>query len=176
MSTPTTTHDAWGEGDPHLRITHGDDRFTFSLREDVVRIGSAEESELRLPGTDALHATITHDERDEYVLTLHGPGETSAASTDTSGRPSEILRTGARFTAGEWELVFGREESADHGRPFGGRQGGEYSDQRLQPARPDYAGTSSPTHDRSSTTSRLSGDEQGATAPDVDGDPEEPWS
>ncbi|MGO1547519.1 MAG: hypothetical protein ACTHXL_09220, partial [Microbacterium gubbeenense] len=48
------------------------------------------------------------------------------------------LRTGASFTAGPWRFVFQREEFADHGRPFGGRQGGELSDQPPQRRRPDY--------------------------------------
>jgi len=199
--TPTTTHDAWGAGDPHLRITGGGDRLVYHLRDDVVRIGSAAGNELVLPGADPVHATITHDERDEYVLTLHGPGETNAASLDASGERAQILRTGASFTVGEWELVFGREESADHGRPYGGRQGGELSDQDLQPPRPDYAedaaaprtdtdaaaedpttanasgqGGSAEGAERSSTTHRLAGDKQGATAPDEDGTSDEPWS
>jgi hypothetical protein len=199
--TPTTTHDAWGAGDPHLRITGGGDRLVYHLRDDVVRIGSAAGNELVLPSGDPVHATITHDERDEYVLTLHGPGETNAASLDASGERSQILRTGASFTVGEWELVFGREESADHGRPYGGRQGGELSDQDLQPPRPDYAedaaapridtdaATEDPTTanasgqggsaegaERSSTTRRLAGDKQGATAPDEDGTSDDPWS
>lgn len=150
---PTTTHAEWGAGDPHLRVSRGDERFVYHLVTDEVRIGSAEGNELRLAETDPLHATITHDERDEYVLTLHGKGEMNAnprtaetgvgsdvgagsgSGTDTN---TEILRTGARFTAGGWTLVFGRAEFADHGRPFGGREGGELDDQPPQPARPDY--------------------------------------
>ena len=31
------------------------------------------------------------------------------------------------------------DEYADHGRPWGGREGGELSDQPPQPQRPDYA-------------------------------------
>ncbi|WP_460782560.1 FHA domain-containing protein [Microbacterium tumbae] len=218
--TPTTTHDAWGAGDPHLRVTREGERFEYALQDDAVRIGSAADAELRLEGADPLHATILHDERDEYVLTMHGEGETNAASQDDDGRPTEILRTGSRFTIGAWTLVYGRAESADHGRPFGGRQGGELSDQPLQPSRPDYVGETpqgdashpgesrpvdadipldgdddtplTPEHPesanasgqggsaggahRSSTTERLAGDRQGATAPDEDGDPEEPWS
>ncbi|MGF6822336.1 hypothetical protein M2317_001240 [Microbacterium sp. ZKA21] len=199
--TPTTTHDAWGAGDPHLRITRDDDRLVYHLQGDVVQIGSAAGSDLVLAGADPVHATITHDERDEYVLTLHGEGETSAASQDATGERTQILRTGASFTIGEWQLVFRREESADHGRPYGGRQGGELSDQDLQPPRPDYSedaaaprsGTDAAAKDpttanasgqggsaegavRSSTTARLSGDKQGATAPDEDGASNEPWS
>lgn len=140
---PTTTHANWGEGDPHLRITHEDERFEFPLNADVVRIGSGEECELRLDGTDPLHATITHDKRDEYVLTLHGEGTMSAQSDlggTHGGERTETLRTGARFTVGSWELVYGRAEFADHGRPFGGRSGGEFSDQPPQPPRPVYQG------------------------------------
>lgn len=140
---PTTTHAEWGAGDPHLRVSRDGERFVHHLVTDEVRIGSTEGNELRLAETDPVHATITHDERDEYVLTLHGGGEMNAnprtAETGT-GENSEILRTGAHFTAGPWTLVFGREEFADHGRPFGGREGGELDDQPPQPARPDYVG------------------------------------
>jgi hypothetical protein len=139
---PTTTHAEWGAGNPHLKVTRDDDRFTFDLTSDAVRIGSADGNELQLPETDPVHAEIEHDDQDEYVLTLHGAGEMNASpgaeGTGTTGR-SEILRTGARFTAGPWTLVFGREEFADHGRPYGGRTGGELSDQPPQPSRPDYA-------------------------------------
>lgn len=142
-SEPTTTHAEWGAGNPHLRVTGDGERFVFDLTADAVRIGSADGNELQLPDTDPVHAEIVHDGRDEYVLTLHGAGEMNAnpeaAETGASGR-SEILRTGAHFTAGPWTLVFGREEFADHGRPHGGRLGGEFSDQPAQPARPDYDG------------------------------------
>ena len=135
-----TTHSEWGSGAPHLLVSRGgEDRSIYDLTSDEVTIGSAEGSSLVLPGTDAVHATIVHDDRDEYVLTLHGAGEMNA-STDAAqdGVRSEVLRTGARFTLGEWTLVFGRAEYADHGRPFGGREGGELSDQPPQPERPDY--------------------------------------
>lgn len=139
---PTTTHAGWGAGDPRLLISREDDRSVHHITTDTVRVGSAEGNELRLADTDPVHATIAHDERDEYVLTLHGAGEMNAnplsAETDGGDR-SEILRTGARFTAGPWTLVFSREEFADHGRPFGGREGGELDDQPPQPARPDHS-------------------------------------
>lgn len=146
---PTTTHAEWGAGDPRLTISRNaendGERIVFHITEDRVQIGSAESNAVVLEGTDPLHATIVHDDRDEYVLTLHGVGEMNAnpeaAETGTGDR-SEILRTGAHFTAGEWRLVFAREEFADHGRPYGGREGGELSDQPGQPARPDYHGTS----------------------------------
>lgn len=140
--TPTTTHAEWGAGDPRLLISREDSRSEHRLTADTVRIGRADGNELQLADTDPVHATIRHDERDEYVLTLYGAGEmnASALSAETEGGDrSEILRTGARFTAGPWTLVFRREEFADHGRPFGGREGGEFDDQTAQPARPDYA-------------------------------------
>ncbi|MDQ0728379.1 FHA domain-containing protein [Microbacterium sp. W4I20] len=146
-NTPTTTHAEYGAGNPLLRITRDGERMEFPLEADTVRIGSAEGNELRLAETDPVHATVTHDDRDEYVLTLHGAGEMNAnpaADATHPGEDTETLRTGARFTAGPWTLVFAREEFADHGRPFGGRKGGEYSDQPLQPSRPDYDAGESP--------------------------------
>lgn len=138
-----TTHDEWGAGNPRLLVSRDGDRYEHPLTADVVRIGSAAGNELQLADTDPVHATIVHDERDEYVMTLHGHGEMNAnpdaAETD-AGENSEILRTGARFTVGPWTLVYTRAESADHGRPYGGRQGGEFSDQPAQPSRPDYGG------------------------------------
>lgn len=140
---PTTTHAQWGAGDPRLLISRDDDRAVHHITTDSVHVGSAEGNELRLADTDPVHATITHDDRDEYVLTLHGAGEMNASATGAGadgGDRSEVMRTGAHFTAGPWTLVFSRDEFADHGRPFGGREGGELDDQPAQPARPDYAG------------------------------------
>lgn len=140
---PTTTHAAWGAGRPRLRVSRGDERFEYEITGDTVRVGSAESNELTLPDCDPVHATIRHDARDEYVLTLHGVGEMNANPLSAATYPgdrSETLRTGAHFTAREWVLVFVRDEFADHGRPFGGREGGEFSDQPAQPARPDYLG------------------------------------
>ncbi|WP_298039791.1 hypothetical protein [uncultured Microbacterium sp.] len=140
-NAPTTTHAEWGAGNPRLLVSRDGERFVFDLVADAVRIGSADGNELQLADTDPVHADVVHDDRDEYVLTLHGHGEMNAnpdaAETGASGR-SEILRTGARFTAGDWTLVYSREEFADHGRPYGGRVGGEFSDQPPQPERPDY--------------------------------------
>lgn len=46
-----------------------------------------------------------------------------------------VLRTGSRVDLGRWTVTFYREEYADHGRPFGGRIGGELGHQRVQPQR-----------------------------------------
>jgi hypothetical protein len=50
----------------------------------------------------------------------------------------QVLRTGAQFVLGPWRFVFMRAEFADHGRPYGGREGGEGEVQPDQPPRPDY--------------------------------------
>lgn len=139
---PTTTHAERGAGNPHLTVTRDGLRSVHPLTAEETRIGSAAGNELRLEDTDPVHATIRHDENDEYLLTLHGVGEMNAhpeAAATGGGDRSELLRTGARFTAGPWTLVYGREEFADHGRPFGGREGGEFDDQPPQPQRPDYS-------------------------------------
>ncbi|WP_240977231.1 FHA domain-containing protein [Planctomonas sp. JC2975] len=134
-----TTHAGWGAGEPRLLVSGGDRRFVFDLDEDGIRIGSAADCDLRLEGLDALHAHIRHDDRDEYLLSLVGAGETTVAP-EISDAPADetILRTGARFVLGQWTFVFQREEFADHGRPFGGREGGEGDVQQGQPPRPDY--------------------------------------
>ncbi|GAA3767363.1 hypothetical protein GCM10022240_19680 [Microbacterium kribbense] len=142
--TPTTTHAAWGAGHPRLLVSGNDEHFEAPLDQDLVRIGSAEDVHVRLADLIALHAEVVHDPNDEYVLVLHGPAQTSARHVpleSLDGRPGEILRSGARFVLGDWAFVFARDEFADHGRPFGGRQGGEGSHERTQPDRPDYTGT-----------------------------------
>jgi hypothetical protein len=45
-----------------------------------------------------------------------------------------LLRTGTRIDVGPWTLTYAREEYADHGRPYGGRLGGELGRQRPQPS------------------------------------------
>lgn len=140
--TGPTTHADWGAGRPRLLVSSRESRFVYEIPSDGATIGSAQDCDLRLPGADPLHASIRHDAHDEYVLSMRGEGETSAnleKSQEEERRSDETLRTGARFTVGPWRLVFVRDEFADHGRPFGGREGGEFSDQRTQGPRPDYA-------------------------------------
>ena len=45
------------------------------------------------------------------------------------------------------DLTFVREEYADHGRPYGGRIGGELGHQRRQPSRRSLQGTQEPPAD-----------------------------
>lgn len=128
----TTTHAVWGAGHPRILATSEHERYVHEIRCDLTHLGSADDSDLKLHATDPLHAKILHDTTDEYVLTMLGEGATS------SGRHA-VLRTGAHFTAGPWQLIFVRDELADHGRPYGGRVGGEAGHQRPQTPRPDYA-------------------------------------
>jgi hypothetical protein len=51
---------------------------------------------------------------------------------DDRPNAGRILRTGALITLGSWRLAFFREEFADHGRPFGGRDGRKFPVQRQQ--------------------------------------------
>jgi len=132
---PTTTHYASGGGRPRLVFVRdretwdGQPASVFDLRAETTSIGSAEDADLSLPGILAAHATITHTADDEYVLSAVGP--ISGSTRLAEGIPY-VLRTGARIGIGPWRMVFVREEYADHGRPYGGRQGGELSYQRPQ--------------------------------------------
>jgi|GEM_PF-875750 len=138
---PTTTHAAWGAGHPRLLVVRDDERHVHELTADVTRIGSASDAELVLAAAAPVHATVVHDETDEYLLHMLREGETGVLSWRSIGEGSpdaEVLHTGSHFTTGPWRLVFVRDEFADHGRPYGGRQGGEGAHQRHQPPRPDY--------------------------------------
>jgi hypothetical protein len=135
----TTTHGARGEGDPRLVMAasahprEGDRQEVFRLRGDVTTIGSEAGCDIRLAGLEAVEAEVRHDSADEFVLVrLGAPGTTrvNGASVRTA-----LLRTGSRIDIGDWTMSFCREEYADHGRPYGGRVGGEVGRQRPQPAR-----------------------------------------
>jgi hypothetical protein len=138
----TTTHYLPGSGRPRLIFAVASAKWDgrapreFNLLPDTTVIGSSETADLVLPGLDAVHARIVHDDRDEYVLYVTGnepPIET--ALLDARPNDGRILRTGALIALGSWRLAFFREEFADHGRPFGGRAGGELAVQRPQPER-----------------------------------------
>ncbi len=135
----TTTHDPHGGGNPRLIMAAPphpkpeDRKPVFPLRADVTTIGSGPGCDIRLPGLEPLHAEVRHDDADEYVLVrIDG-----ARATRVNGAPvdSAVLRTAARIDVGEWTMSFYREEFADHGRPYGGRVGGEFGHQRPQPSR-----------------------------------------
>ncbi|MCP2031212.1 hypothetical protein L1277_001303 [Okibacterium sp. HSC-33S16] len=135
----TTTHYTPSAGRPRLIFTVGSENWRgqrpreFDLLPTVTRIGSGESADLRLDGLLDAHAEIVHDKNDEYVFY---PSVRAGASTSSGRRTDgQILRTGARVELGPWRMAFFREEFADHGRPFGGRVGGELSVQKPQPPR-----------------------------------------
>lgn len=129
----TTTHHTRGSGRPRLIFVqdsatwNGQVPREFTLSTELVRIGSDASSDVQLAGLDGLHAEIVHNADDEYVLVPHGRVAGSVAPNGES-----VLRTGARIQMGQWCLAYFREEFADHGRPFGGRSGGELAYQAPQ--------------------------------------------
>lgn len=131
----TTTHSAPGSGRPRLIVSRTDasggswQRTEFNLLPEQTTIGSDEGADLTLAGLDPTHAIITHTDMDEYVLKRIGAG---GGSRNAAPGEQVILRSGSRIEIGHWRLVFFREEYADHGRPFGGRQGGELAYQKPQ--------------------------------------------
>ncbi len=135
----TTTHYTPGSGRPRLIFVVGSENWNgqrpreFDLLPTVTRIGSGESADLQLAGLLDSHAEIVHDADDEYVYYPSG----RAGATTSSGRKTggQILRTGARIELGPWRMAFFREEFADHGRPYGGRVGGELAHQKRQAAR-----------------------------------------
>ena len=145
----TTTHDPAGGGSPRLVLAPradtwaGDRQPQFHLRPGVTTIGSGADCDIRLPGLAALHAEVRHDGDDEFVLV--NLGRTDAARVNGDPVRQRILRTASRVelvttggtetSPGMWTLTFFREEYADHGRPYGGRIGGELGHQRPQPPR-----------------------------------------
>lgn len=142
----TTTHYIPGSGRPRLIFSVGSGDWDgtrpreFDLRPDVTVIGSGPDANLRLEGLEGRHAEIRHNEDDEYVLyplAATGGGRPNLPHGSDTAR---ILRTGSRLEIGRWRLAFYREEFADHGRPFGGRIGGEYAFQKQQPVRPYGSG------------------------------------
>jgi pSer/pThr/pTyr-binding forkhead associated (FHA) protein len=119
--TVTTTHDPNGGGMPRLLFSRTER--SHHLLPGMTSVGSDPSNDLCLEGLAAFHAQIHRNEADDYVLVNLG----SVHSTRVHGRPvhSAELHTGARIELGEWVLSFARAEFADHGRPNGGRQGGE---------------------------------------------------
>jgi hypothetical protein len=135
----TTTHDPHRGGNPRLVMPVGsyprlgDRPKVFPLNDDVTTIGESAECDIRLAELEPLHAEIRHNDEDEFVLVRTG----GIAGARVNGAPVEsaILRTGCRVDLGRWRLSYVREEYADHGRPYGGRIGGELGHQRPQPSR-----------------------------------------
>ncbi len=132
----TTTHDPARGGGPRLVELPADGIARSGhpvhwLQQPRTVIGSDPGCDLVLPGLEPRHAEVVHDDTDEFVVTalegvvrVHGERVASRA-----------LRTSSRIELGPRVLTFVREEYADHGRPYGGRIGGEAGHQRRQPPR-----------------------------------------
>ena len=136
--SPTTTHDPARGGGPRLvfavnnpLVPPGRRRLVW-LDDQVTTLGSSADCDVVLEGLAPLHAEVRHDERDEFVLVAHAPRTRVHGAEVAQG----LLRTGTRVRLGDWELTYYREEYADHGRPYGGRIGGELGHQQPQPPRP----------------------------------------
>jgi hypothetical protein len=134
----TTTHSDFGAGRPRLIFVVGSTNWNgqkpreFTLLPGITTIGSAPSADLQLEGLEPFHAEIRHDDTDEYVL--HSLAKVEGGSGDNAN--VRVLRTGSRIEMGQWRIGYFREEYADHGRPHGGRLGGELAYQKPQPSRP----------------------------------------
>ncbi|MHC5796244.1 FHA domain-containing protein [Lacisediminihabitans sp. FW035] len=146
--TVTTTHYLPGSGRPRLIFVIGSENWNgqmpreFDLLPNGTTIGSGAEADLQLDGLNPVHAEIRHTADDEYVLYPIGELSGSSRLPESSGRKDggQVLRTGTRIELGHWKMAYFREEFADHGRPHGGRVGGELARQKPQrdarPGRP----------------------------------------
>ncbi|QXQ08823.1 FHA domain-containing protein [Paeniglutamicibacter sp. Y32M11] len=132
---PTTTHYARGGGRPRIIFVKDSESWdgkapkVLNVVDEALEIGSSADVGLVLAGLEPVHARIVHNELDDYVLVAVGP---VGGSVGLKPGSKHTLRSGARIELGDWRLVFFREEYADHGRPFGGRNGGELSFQKAQ--------------------------------------------
>jgi hypothetical protein len=108
----------------------------IELAPGTTTIGSGAGSDLRLEGLDDQHAIVVLSAGDEYVLvdrSLDGGTRVNGLVVSSTVEQGHPLRTGDRVELGPWVLAYMRDEAADHGRPYGGRQGGEGSLQQGQP-------------------------------------------
>ncbi|MDN5770229.1 MAG: FHA domain-containing protein [Microlunatus sp.] len=147
----STTHDPAGGGQPRLYFppvdTAGSRPRVFHLRPEI-SIGDRVDADLRLSGVSTEQATIYRDAADEYVIAPR-PGALPVRVHGERIFGPALLRTGARIEIGSWRMVYFRAEYADHGRPYGGRQGGELDNQQWQPParyRPEIREGGSPEH------------------------------
>lgn len=138
---PTTTHDPDRGGYPRLVTapdprTGVDPRQVFHLGDRTV-VGSHPSCDIVLDGLSPRHAEILRTVDDEFVLRPEVPGDVRVHGAVVLREA--LLRTGTRVEIGGSTLVYAREEYADHGRPYGGRIGGELGRQRPQPTREELS-------------------------------------
>ncbi|MFY0408496.1 FHA domain-containing protein [Solicola sp. PLA-1-18] len=135
----TTTHDPLGGGRPRLvqhlsRPYMGEQAPEFALVPGITRIGSDETMDIVLPELEPEQAHVYRTERDEYVV--RNVGRPGTLVVNGAPMTQQLLRTGTRVELGSYTFGYVRDEHADHGRPYGGRTGGETGRQRRQPPRP----------------------------------------
>lgn len=132
----TTTHDPYGGGHPRLYLSDtrkpamAREVLSFPLLPGATVIGSGDDADLRLDGVDPVQAVVERTADDEYEIVPRG----TTLHTFVGGQElaRQRLRTGSRIEIGPWRLTYVRDEHADHGRPYGGRIGGELGRQRGQ--------------------------------------------
>ena len=132
----TTPHDPHGGGHPRLifaigsEAPPGTDQRQFELLRGQTLSAAARMPTCVRKNYAENHAEIRRDAADEYVYVDLG----TPAGSRIDGQPvsEQVLRTGDRIELGNWTVSYYREEFADHGRPYGGREGGEFSDQQPQ--------------------------------------------
>lgn len=137
----TTTHDPDLGGAPRLIVNLGgtvdheqvEQQQVFLLQPERTTLGTGAGVDVHLDGTDEVLGEIVHDAFDEYVY-VQSSGRV-AATVNGEHVVRHPLRTGDRLELGSWSLTYFREEKADHGRPYGGRQGGEGAVQQAQAPR-----------------------------------------
>lgn len=132
----STTHDPRGGGRPRLVFSlgpyprQGDVQRVERLAPRRTTIGSAPECDIVVADLAPVHAVVDRTGDDEYVLT-HVAASGSSTISGIAAHES-LLRTGARISLDGVSLTYMRDEFADHGRPYGGRQGGELGYQKPQ--------------------------------------------
>jgi hypothetical protein len=139
---PTLTHDPDRGGYPRLVMAPGphprpgDRQPVFPLG-DRTTIGGHPSCDIVLDGLAPLHAEVRRTDGDEFVVRPLGGPAREGGQVRVHGAvvaTEALLRTGTRIDVGSWTLTYAREEYADHGRPYGGRLGGELGRQRPQPS------------------------------------------
>jgi hypothetical protein len=129
-----------GAGHPRLTVTSGGYASagsaaangapaTFPLGSDTTVLGGAVGQDVHLAGLPAAYGAIVRRPGDEYVYVQLDASH--SAQLNGAAVVAAALHHGDRLTLREHELVFQRDEFADHGRFDGGRQGGEFSGDRL---------------------------------------------
>lgn len=102
---------------------------SFPLDADTTMLGGATRQDIHLAGLPPAYGAVVHRRGDEYIYMQLDPAYT--ARLNGTCIITAALHHGDRLTLGHHELVFQRDEFADHGRFDGGRQGGEFSGDRF---------------------------------------------